>query len=1165
MNCGNSLIEKQRKTKMFELNDWQAFGWIFGGYFLRLSETLLHFLWQGCLIAMLYAASARCMQSASAGTRYMLGMACLLLMAACLPATFWMLPAPEAATAAASFPSLDTPPLAAPAANYSPVRSPEETGPVAISRTPALAAKRPAPARSAIAPESPSNDGPQWESLSLAAKTALVRSSPYIIAAYFFGVGLMLLRVALGLWGGRTLRGAIVPCEDAAILRMAADLARRMSLGIAPAIAYSRRVSAPLVVGVLRPMILFPVGLMAGLTMRQTEAVLLHELAHIRRFDPALNVLQRLIEAVLFFHPAVWWISRQVGIERENACDDMALMRNLERVQYADALLRVAEICAEYRASAAYRQSALAATGKNAGQLRRRILRLLVPDEKPSLRLTTAGVALAILPILLFLLAPVAWQCAAWARENAKTEQKEPPVPPSRPVESQLEDMLSGYYDETSAQNPPLESPIPSKKDRPETGKPESSALNAAAPEEPHGKSSVSSRPENSGDALKDEVSPKPAPSKELSDLIEKVRQNEALYQNFEYLLRSVNNRVIHPGEQYPGPTGTSEYSSRTVFAENRVYHTGDVPQALASGKTIHKKWISVYDGSQTVTIEEGNSAAVHRGRFEHYGCYPPHTFSLAKLRINFPLSDYLQGAAAMNANPKVRQMPLRFGPGPSAAKLAPEDINRVEAAVVGEETVGGLECVKVRLKSWYDSPFPPDIHYLWLAKERNYHIAQWEAALLRDKEEIPDAKGRVTKWLELEKGIWFPGALEETSMIRIWKYAGPGSTQAQGEDHTELIVKKATLNPKLPPDFFKLPKIPASLPKFETDRDGRFVDSPHHPEVVKAEQKITLEEILRRMAEEEKRYDRYEIVAKRRYGNGAGASGDNESRIRSVVAGNRFLEEIEEHSASFGKKYVNRTKSAYDGQWTRSRHHNASVPSSPTDPGFFGLIYIGPKSFGLLRPHTLMMLESEECLSLSDYLSPKPQDSRDKKTVDLEYVGDERIDGLYCYKLKRSAGNYFCYIWLARDRNMLPLRREEHRPELNAQLPDHLDYAGDLREIRPGLWVPYRATALHFIGEDIGLCENRLVVSYRREVAVEKFNADPKCDDKLFTQIDCPKGASISVKDERDAYLGKFDQPANGNIDIAPDELASMRERAAKSNAESERRRREFQQQRKK
>lgn len=128
-------------------------------------------------------------------------------------------------------------------------------------------------------------------------------------------------------------------------------------------------VDAPIVMGHLRPVILLPIGLLAGLPPAHVEAILLHELAHVRRHDYLVNLLQRFVEGLFFYHPAVWWISSVVRAERENCCDDVAVAVSGDAHGYASALA-VLEV---------NRQSmVVAATG---GSVVMRIQRLLYPKK----------------------------------------------------------------------------------------------------------------------------------------------------------------------------------------------------------------------------------------------------------------------------------------------------------------------------------------------------------------------------------------------------------------------------------------------------------------------------------------------------------------------------------------------------------------------------------------------------------------------------------------------------------------------------------------------------------------------------------------------------------------------------------------------------------------
>ena len=142
----------------------------------------------------------------------------------------------------------------------------------------------------------------------------------------------------------------------------------------------------PTVVGWLRPAILLPIAALASLSPAQVEAILAHELAHIRRHDYAVNVLQTIAETLLFYHPSVWWLSRRIRAEREHCCDDIAVALCGDAVGYAQAL---AELETWRTVSATM---AMAATGGTLLDRVRRILQVPLTDEprSPSWAVTLA-------------------------------------------------------------------------------------------------------------------------------------------------------------------------------------------------------------------------------------------------------------------------------------------------------------------------------------------------------------------------------------------------------------------------------------------------------------------------------------------------------------------------------------------------------------------------------------------------------------------------------------------------------------------------------------------------------------------------------------------------------------------------------------------------------
>lgn len=194
---------------------------------------------------------------------------------------------------------------------------------------------------------------------------SLPRFLPWLVALWLAGVVLFALR-ALGGWCLlQRLRRRVQPpalwlSNQFDALRLRAGLGSRLSLGL------SAEVDAPCALGFWRPLVLLPLSALTALSPEQLQAILAHELAHIRRHDYLVNLLQRALEVVFFYHPAVWWLSHQVALEREHCCDDAAIALCGDRATYARALLALAGARAPV--------FSMAATGGALPQRLRRIL-----------------------------------------------------------------------------------------------------------------------------------------------------------------------------------------------------------------------------------------------------------------------------------------------------------------------------------------------------------------------------------------------------------------------------------------------------------------------------------------------------------------------------------------------------------------------------------------------------------------------------------------------------------------------------------------------------------------------------------------------------------------------------------------------------------------------
>ncbi len=223
---------------------------------------------------------------------------------------------------------------------------------------------------------------------------------PWLVPFWILGVIFFQVRGVAGWMGARRMQRRGVCGAPDPWRRRLDRLRARLRLSTPVALLETCLADVPVVIGYLRPVILVPVGLLAGMPAGQVEAILMHELAHIRRRDYLVNLLQTVVEGFLFYHPAVWWMSRVIRAERENCCDDLVVAASGSAQEYAAALAALEQT------RGAVNQAALAANG---GSLVKRIQRLLYPPKNSVLApFVSAGIlALAVAGGL------IAWQAAS--------------------------------------------------------------------------------------------------------------------------------------------------------------------------------------------------------------------------------------------------------------------------------------------------------------------------------------------------------------------------------------------------------------------------------------------------------------------------------------------------------------------------------------------------------------------------------------------------------------------------------------------------------------------------------------------------------------------------------------------------------------------------------
>ena len=297
-----------------------------------LAWSLIHFLWQGCLLGGLAWLALRFMKGAAPEARYAVACLGLAAMLAAPAGTALVLRRAAAAPAVVPARSLDT------------ARDVQVDLEAAVPAPPSL-------------------------------KARLQPALPWILGAWGLGVALLSLRLLGGwVWMQRLRYGrAIRAAEEWQVLVRV--LSRRIGLARDVLLLVCDRIESPVALGWIRPVILIPPAVLAGLEPLALEAILLHELAHVRRQDYLVNLLQSFAETLLFYHPAVWWLSAAIRQERENACDDTAIRLTGDAVAYA----RTLSLLEEFRMDTHARLSATQAPAAAGGSLIQRVRRILAP------------------------------------------------------------------------------------------------------------------------------------------------------------------------------------------------------------------------------------------------------------------------------------------------------------------------------------------------------------------------------------------------------------------------------------------------------------------------------------------------------------------------------------------------------------------------------------------------------------------------------------------------------------------------------------------------------------------------------------------------------------------------------------------------------------------
>lgn len=270
---------------------------------------------------------------------------------------------------------------------------------------------------------------------------------PWLILAWLAGVVIYAVKLSGGLFCVANLRKLPANAPDPELGELVNELTSRLAIKRKIKICESALINIPMTIGWIYPLILIPPSSLLGLTPFQLQAIITHELIHIKRCDFLINFLQSVAETMLFYHPAVIWTSRKIREEREYICDDLTVALCEDSTGYARALTKVAR----FQRQAG--QLAVAATG---GKLKNRIYRLVSDSQKPAFsKKSVLPNVWAIVIISLFLAATFGGlKVLSGNKEAVLKKTLAAVVPEADKTGAETGNLTGEYNDDLSKENP---------------------------------------------------------------------------------------------------------------------------------------------------------------------------------------------------------------------------------------------------------------------------------------------------------------------------------------------------------------------------------------------------------------------------------------------------------------------------------------------------------------------------------------------------------------------------------------------------------------------------------------------------------------------------------------------------------------------------------------
>lgn len=411
--------------------------------------------------------------------------------------------------------------------------------------------------------------------------------------------------------------------------------------------------------------------------------------------------------------------------------------------------------------------------------------------------------------------------------------------------------------------------------------------------------------------------------------------------------------------------------------------------------------------------------------------------------------------------------------------------------------------------------------------------------------------EGHVTEWQELAPGIWLP------KRVAVKQISPPYE-----EEH---VIEEAKLDVQLPLSQFREIKLPDNLPVYRIGADGYLEQSAMKAKTEPRPQ-AELDALIAAVRREEERYARYDVTVKAAYrkisGGGTSETVQQNFLERSVAYDGRFYsdEKKSSWSANGGRSQLEQVR-VYDGEWNRERLLSTSDRPDPRSGGSAAgagpgadhprrhdqhegasLGRGGPDAIVLFRPHTALFNDDRQRMHrLSSLLATVVYDEAKYYRQNVAYLGPDRHSSLECEKLQirfdfgERGPNSGFFLWLAKDRNYLPVYEESYDFSREARLPQAIAYVDDLREISPGVWFPYHSVLRRFAFKD-----SRILINWAYEQHVTTASLASAPPDGLF-EVNVPAGVSVNIFTGKHRPLGKVIQVVDGPASISEAKWQAM------------------------